>query len=941
MRLFDTRGWRAVMGAGAAALVAFTGAALLAQSPRQVALKPVTHAHDLPEDRGAAALWQTLKKLHTRASLIMVTAHPDDEDGGMLTYESRGQGARVALLTLNRGEGGANVMSDDYFDAIGLVRTQELLAAGRYYGVQQYFTRAVDYGFAKTRLDSLHQWGQDRVLYDVVRVIRTVRPLVVTSVFVGGPTDGHGNHQVAGEMAQLAYKMAGDPNVFPDQIKAGLRPWTPLKDYARVWSWAVSEKGMYDYADGHYYPVGVQDYIHDRWIPGQLSVQVQIPEGTYDPLLGLNYVQVSRTGLGMQKTQNGGVALPLAGPDSTGYHRFDARVSTGDHESSFFDGIDTSLMGIADLAHGGDTGFLRQGLQRINHLVEQAMQNYSAAEPQKIAPVLADGLKATNELIAQVAGSQLTDESKYDVTHELRVKQAQFNTALAEALSLSMDALVAPARQPSGPFRSSGPQPTFQMAIPGQNFNVQVHLANQSSEPVTIEKVQLKNSDGAPWSVQQFHAPETTLAANSATDARFSVTVPENAAYTRPYFSRPNIAQPYYDIHNAKDLNLPVAPYPLAAWADVAYHGVTIRLGKDVQTEERITGPGLVANPLVVGPAISVWMSSEAGIVPLQAQSFRLSTTVHSNVKGPAEGTVRLELPAGWTSEPAVAHFQTRRDGEDLNLIFTVTPHNLQQKSYTVTAVADYQGHQYREGYRTVGYQGVRPYFLYRPATYRTTGVNVKVAPGLNVGYIAGSGDSVPESLQDLGVQVHFLSAQDLATGDLSKYNVIVVGIRAYAVRDDLRTFNSRLLDYVKNGGVAIVQYNSAEFNHNYGPYPYDLQFNPTHTVADETSKVQILMPNHPLLNWPNHITEADFNNWVEERGHGFMNSWDPRYQALLEMHDPGQDPQKGGLLYAKYGKGEYVYMALAMYRELPAGVPGAYRIFANLLSLPKNPQVH
>src|SRR6516165_3821535 len=249
-----------------------------AQVPTAVAIQPSPSARLLPIDRGSVGLWQTLKKLHTRASLIMFTAHPDDEDGGMLTYESRDQGARVALLTLNRGEGGANVMSSDYWDALGLVRTEELLAAGRYYGVQQYFTRVIDYGFSKTMDEALGHWTKERVLRDVVRVVRMTRPLVITSVFVGGPSDGHGNHQVAGQMAQEAFRVAGDPNVFPGQIKAGLRPWAPLKDYARA-------------------PGG-------RRGGDALSVNVTVPQGDYDSVLGRSYVQISREGLGFQKTQN-------------------------------------------------------------------------------------------------------------------------------------------------------------------------------------------------------------------------------------------------------------------------------------------------------------------------------------------------------------------------------------------------------------------------------------------------------------------------------------------------------------------------------------------------------------------------------------------------------------------------------------------------------------
>src|SRR5579864_5225718 len=289
-----------------ASLFLFRSGSMRAQSPTGVISEPLAAAQPLSFDSGAAALSQSLQKLRTRASVLMVTAHPDDEDGGMLTYESRGQGARVTLLTLNRGEGGANVMSSDYFDALGLVRTEELLAADRYYGAQQFWTRVCDYGFSKTKEEALDKWGHDRVLADVVRIVRMTRPLVITSVFVGGRTDGHGNHQVAGQMAQEAFKAAGDPSMFPEQIKEGLRPWKPMKDYARVPFSPVTDKGIFDYADGKFYPAEFRNYTDGTIIHGALSASVEIPEGEYNPFLGLTYVQVARVGLGHQKSQSGG-----------------------------------------------------------------------------------------------------------------------------------------------------------------------------------------------------------------------------------------------------------------------------------------------------------------------------------------------------------------------------------------------------------------------------------------------------------------------------------------------------------------------------------------------------------------------------------------------------------------------------------------------------------
>ncbi|MHB8484633.1 MAG: PIG-L family deacetylase [Candidatus Acidiferrales bacterium] len=911
---------------------------LRAQSPNAVSSGPIPAAEALDFDRGAAALWQSLLKLHTRASLIMVTAHPDDEDGGMLTYESRGQGVRATLLTLNRGEGGANVMSSDYFDALGLVRTEELLAADRYYGVQQFFSRMCDYGFSKTKEEALEKWGHDQTLSDVVRVIRMTRPLVITSVFVGGRTDGHGNHQVAGQMAQEAFKAAGDPTMFPEQIKEGLRPWKPLKDYARVPFAPITNKGIYDYADGKYYPAEFRNYTDGTVIHGALSASVEIPEGEYNSFLGLTYTQFARVGLGHQKSQSGGTGLPPAEAEMTPYHRFASLVSVPEKESSFFDGIDVSLVGIASLAQGGDSSFLKADLSQINSLVDKAMDDFSAQHPEAIASTLAAGLKKTNELIEKVASSALTADSKYDVTHELKVKQAQFENALAESLGISVMATVVPEKEPTGPFaRFFRNQPTFQVAIPGQEFWVSIHATNPTNLPVELQSAVLEAPTNENWSIDPSTRTGGTLKGNQSADLRFTVHAAADASFTRPYFTRPNIEQAYYDIEIPKDLSLPLAPYPLSARVRFVFDGAPFELSQVVQSVQRITGPGTVLEPLITGPAISVSIAPQAGIVPLYAKSFEVSVNIHSNVKGPAKGTVKLDLPGGWKAPQE--EFSTSKDGDDQTLSFHVTPAGLKEKAYAITAVATYDGHDYKEGYHTVGYPGLRPYNLYRASTYRTTGVDVKVAPGLNIGYIVGAGDDMPESLLNLGINVHYLTPEDLASANLSKFNAIILGVRAYAVRDDLKIHNDRILDYVRNGGVVIVQYNTPEYDHNYGPYPYKMGSNPEE-VTDENSQVEILAPSNPVFTWPNKITSKDFENWVEERGSKFLESWDSPYVPLLETHDPGQAPQKGGLVYAKYGKGIYIYNAYAFYRQMPEGVPGAYRIFANMVSLGKNPEL-
>ena len=906
----------------------------------QIAASP--DAQTLPEDRGADGLWQTLRKLHTWASVMMIVAHPDDEDGGMLTFESRGAGARVAMLTLTRGEGGQNAMSSETYDALGLLRTNELLRADQFSGTEQYWSRVADYGFSKTIDEAFEQWGHDRVLYDVVRAVRLNRPLVLTSVFTGNVTDGHGHHQVSGEMAQEAFKAAGDPNVFPDQIAAGLKPWSPLKVYARIpfsTDGVGAHKTMFDYATGKSSPLHLRDYVNNSWMDDVPSKNVEIHEGDFDPVLGRSYVQMSREGWSEQKSQNGGGNPPLPGPFDVSYHRYGSLVQTTDKEASFFDGIDVSLAGMTVLAHG-DTQFLKDGLREIDRHVSRALYGYIPSDPSKIVPDLHDGYLKTKQLIDAVNASSLSADDKSNLDQELQIKLAQFNTALAESLGLQVNALVTPRLDlDRNPFFGSSADMTFLHATPGMGFNVRLHVT--SAQPWTaggklrLARTWLVTPEDEKWPVERQGGPGTNTPSSAEADILFKVEVPNRAAPTRPYFSRPSIEQPYYNIDDQRWTNRSFAPYPVEGWAEFNYDGVPVRVGQVVQTVHWVHGLGGVYQPLVVLPRLSVHIGTGAGIIPMGSQSFPLRVTVDNEQQDAADGELHLQLPEGWTAEPATAKFHLPANDPEA-VTFTVHPASLSNASYTIKAVARSGNYEFSEGVQTVGYTGMRPYYYYRPATYLARAVDVKVAPSLNIGYIMGTGDQVPEALEQIGVTPHLLTADEVLHGDLSKYDAIVLGIRTYAARPELATANRRLLDYTQSGGTVIVQYNSGEYDHNFGPYPYSL--GRTEKVVDEKSKVTILESNSPLLTWPNKITAADFDGWVEERGHSFMESWDSHYSALTETHDPDQDPQKGGLLYARYGKGRYIYVAYALYRQTTEAVPGAYRIFANLISLGKNP---
>ncbi|MGB6974934.1 MAG: PIG-L family deacetylase [Terracidiphilus sp.] len=923
----------------ALALVLSSAALAPAQQPAASyslpASEPALVAQPLAIDRGEASLEQTLKQLRTTASVLYIDAHPDDEDGSLLTYLSRGQGVRATLLTLNRGEGGQNLMSADTNDALGLIRTNELLKADEYYGVHQLWGTEVDFGFSKTQQESFAQWTHRRVLYDAVLAVRRTRPQIIVATFVGGVSDGHGQHQVSGEIAQEVFKAAADPNVFPDQLKNGLTPWQVSAVYSRIPFARITSKGILDYATGKWAPARFRNYVTGAWIDGALSTDVTIPVGTFDLTLGRSYTQIARTGWGMQKSQNGGANPALTGPGDSSFHRWAVAPQAAAHGTSASDNnlydnskvaIDTSLSGLARLAGPNPPAWLTSGL----HQLDSGLAQFLAACPCHVgvdtAHRLAPLYRQTLELRQKVAASSLDARDKSDLLFELDQKINEFQTAFKDLLGLNFVAFrTRESNVRSGGFRGGSADETPRSVSPGETFRVRIHTSigvPNTADKVRVMKTWFEHLTAEPWKGGE---PISNVTLQS-TDAVFSMTVPADAAPTEPYFTRPNIEQPYYNIHNEAWRERSFAPYPLSAWAEFSFDGLPIRLGQVVQTLQRVTGPGGFYEPLVVTPTIGVRVDPEARILPLDGAPLAVHVTVHT--QSAAEGTIRLDLPDGWRAMPSQANFQQSAAGDTDPITFSVTPAAAHTGAYSIQAVITSAGHTYKTGWRSVGYAGLRPTNLYRAARLETRKVDVKVAPGLRVGYVMGTGDLIPQALEGLGVTPHLLTADDLASGNLSAYNVILIGIRAYSVRPDLLAAKARLDDFVRNGGTLVVQYQSGNF-----PAPLPLSLGRAERVVDETAPVKILAPDNPLLTFPNRITSADFDGWVEERGHSFLGSWGPAFTALTETADPGQDPQRGGLVVARDGKGTFIYVAYALYRQTPELVPGAYRILANLVS--------
>ncbi|HVZ82387.1 MAG TPA: PIG-L family deacetylase [Terracidiphilus sp.] len=882
----------------------------------------------IAEDRGAARLERTLRQLRTTASVLVIVAHPDDEDGALLTYLSRGLGVRCTLLTLTRGEGGQNAMGGDTYDALGLIRTNELLKADEYYGTKQLWGTEADFGFSKTQEEAFSKWGHQRVLYDAVLAVRKTRPQIILSTFVGGVTDGHGQHQVSGEIAQEAFKDAGDPKVFPEQLKNGITPWQPLAVYSMTPFAPITVQGMFDYATGKWAPAKFHNYITGAWTSGALSADVTLPVGNRDAAAGRSYLQIAREGWGMQKSQYGGANPALSGPAATSYHLWavypSAKGSAGKNDDLFHNSrvaIDTTLAG---LAPKDAPAWLAQELGAIDANLAQIADACPCTAHIAVAHKLAAAYRRTLELRQRVASGSLDAQAKADLLFELDTKIAQFQAALSELLGLDLAAFrTNEASERLVGFRGATADETPRSVAPGEEFRVRVHTAHGSE--AKLSRIWLESATGDAWKSEMTAGsiePDAPVC-----DPVFTVRAAENAQPTAPYFTRPNIEQATYDLSNEAWRLRSFAPWPLAAWAEFTFDGVPIRVGQVVQTLERITGPGGVYEPLVVTPSIGVRVDSAARILPLDGGALPVKVTVHTQAA--AEGTVTLALPEGWHAEPAQASFHRSSAGDSMPVVFSVTPAAAQAGAFSIQAVAHAAGHDYSSGWMSVGYQGLRPYNLYAPAVLRTRKVDVKLAQSLRIGYVMGTGDEVPQAIESMGVTPHLLSAAEIASADLSQWNVIVIGIRAYSVRPELAAAEARLDAWVRAGGTLIVQYQSSDFP---APLPLSLGRAPER-VVDETTPVRLLDPSNRVLAWPNTITPADFDGWVEERGHSFLDTWNSGYTALTETADPGEDPQRGGLVVAHPGKGAYIYVAYALYRQLPELVPGSYRILANLLS--------
>jgi hypothetical protein len=799
----------------------------------------------------------------------MIAAHPDDERTAVLAYFARGRHMRAAYLSATRGEGGQNLIGPEQGAELGIIRTQELLAARRIDGAGQFFTRAIDFGFTRTASETFEKWGHNRILSDMVWVIRRYRPDVVILIFSGTPADGHGQHQVSAILGREAFEAAGDPARFPEQL-GYVKPWKPTR-LVRA-GWFGEGRGARGGRGGRGGPAGAEGGRGGRPTPPPLPPAGQADTGAFNPILGYSYEELAVLSRNMHHSQGTGTVRRL-GAATANF----GLIAGPPVKDDLFDGIDTSWNRLP-------------GGAAVGPILEEAIRTFDPQHPAKTIPLLAKA----RPVIAAISDPLA------------KIKLADLDEAIARCAGLWVEAQ---AKQPD--------------AVPGTPLTVTTTALNRSSADVKLESARMEGM----WN-EDLGAKPQKVGYNQSATVEFTRTVPPRQPYSQPYWLIMPPKGDAYTVEDQKMIGLPDTPPVAEVRVRLEIDGAPVELVRPVHYRYGDRAEGERVRPLAVVPPVAVNLPQQVTMFPTP-ETRKVYVAVEANVAD-AAGTLRLEVPAGWKAAPDSQQFGVPRD-EQRELVFDVTPPSADATG-TLRAVATAGGREVTQGMETISYPHIPVETLFPPAEMKLVRADIRVTAH-KIGYIMGAGDEMPEALRQLGLEVTLLAPSDLEQGDLSRFDAIVAGVRAYNVRADVRANQPRLLEYVRNGGTYIVQYNTGDNSLNMGPYPFTVPPGTEYRVTVEEAPVGFPHPDSPLLETPNRITEKDFEGWVQERGLYFATKWDPHYQTVLSSHDPNEPPLEGGELWTRCGRGVYIFTSYAWFRQLPAGVPGAYRLFANLLS--------
>ncbi|HVW16329.1 MAG TPA: PIG-L family deacetylase [Mucilaginibacter sp.] len=808
---------------------------------------------------------QNLKKLDVLGSVLYVAAHPDDENTRLLAYLAQEKRYRTGYLSMTRGDGGQNLIGNEQGELLGLIRTQELLAARKVDGAEQFFTRAVDFGFSKGPKETLDFWNEEKILGDVVWVIRKFRPDVIICRFPTTGEGGHGNHTASAILAQEAFTAAADPKRYPEQLK-----------YVQVWQakrllWNTFSFGNINTTS-----------------PDQFKINV----GVYNPILGQGYGELAAESRSNHKTQGFGSAKQRG----DAYEYFKTILGDAPKED-LMDGVNTTW---GRVMNGSEIG-----LQ-----VENIQKNFDPNHPDKSVPELV-------KVYGQV--EKLSDP----YWREQKMK------GLADLIA-ACDGLW---------FEAYSQEPVYALqdsiAIASQvisRYNNDIKIDGIVPEPFETDRF-----GDVPGKDNLFHKTTYTFSK--------PIALPSNQLQTFDMKTKAyNITQPYWleTAHGISSYNIPdqtLVGCPENPYASKVEFGFIIEGQKfrfECQLVYKYVDPakGEVYQPVSIAPPVTanirnadyIFNSQQPQTVVVNLKAF----------KNGASGNISLNAPSGWKVSPENVSFTNKSKNDEWEQEFTLTPTSTKSQTGELEAQVSVSGDRkiYNYGILTIRYNHIPTITIFPPAQAKLLQLDLKIA-GKKIGYIEGAGDLVPAALRQVGYDVHQLTENEIMNGDLSVYDAIITGVRAYNVDKRLVYEQPKLLEYVKNGGDLVVQYNNSNglVTKEIGPYPFKVV---NERITDETAKIAVLDPSNPVLNYPNKINQADFDGWVQERGLYFTKDSDPQYQKVLQMHDPGEGPKDGALITTQYGKGRFIYTSLAFFRQLPAGVPGAYRLFINMLSKPK-----
>lgn len=805
-----------------------------------------------PDQPSSSEIKLKLKKLNFLGSVLYVAAHPDDENTRAITYLANDRLAATAYLSMTRGDGGQNLIGPEIGELLGLIRTQELLAARRIDGGQQFFTRAIDFGFSKNYQETLEIWNKDEILSDVVQVIRQFQPDVILTRFPPDERAGHGHHTSSAILAQEAFDISNNPKVFPEQVQT-FGTWQVSALYTntgRWWNQTINED-----------------------TPGIVIMNV----GTYIPLLGKSYSEIAAESRTSHKSQGFGSSGSRG--DSQEFFEFTKGVKV---DKDFFEKVNTTWTRVK----GGD---------KVQPLVHKAITEFNEDKPELSVPVLLEVRKQIMLLENSVWKQRKLKEVEqllYDCSGlYVAVRANSFMTTSNQPVTVSFEAI--------------------------NRSDVSISLLNVKSQLLGLDStlsLSLKNNASA-----NFKAVKN-LASTSD--------------YSAPYWLKDSHSIGLFNVKDKSLIGKPENEAAISTEVTVSIMGEKLVLNVPVIYSWTDPVRGELTRPVEIVPL--VFVNFPQSVYVFKDQSTQpIRVLLKSASQKQIAGSLTLELPAGWKCEPSAIPFELSKMNEEQSLIFNVTGSKTEIDA-TIKAVAEIGGKPYSHSIQQIVYDHIPIQTLQPEAKARALRININ-REGSVIGYIKGAGDDIPASLRNLGYEVWEMKNEEVTASNLKRVDAVVLGIRALNTNERIGFIMPTLLDYVKEGGTLVVQYNTSNDiemdKDKFSPYPLTLSRD---RVTQENSEVRILKPDHPALNYPNKITSKDFEGWVQERGLYFPNKWSEKYDALLSMNDKGEPARDGSLLVAKYGEGHYVYTGLSFFRELPDGVPGAYKLFANLVSLKK-----